>query len=116
MPSIWSRMSNFVPLNKFREIAVAIDRRLWSYILVEVIGNVAVFIPLGLLFPLLWKRFERFWMSVGICFAISLFIETVQLMIPLRATDVDDIIMNTLGGLIGYLLYMAIRKISKQGY
>jgi len=40
---------------------------------------------------------------------ISLFIETTQIFLP-RATDVDDLIMNTLGGLIGYILYLLVKK------
>ena len=44
------------------------------------------------------------------CFIISLFIELAQLFLP-RATDVDDLIMNTLGGFLGFIVYMILRWI-----
>ena len=110
-----AHMSNFVPFNKINEIKQAIGRDLWSYVIVEVGGNIAMFIPFGFVLPLLWQKFERFGMIAGTCFAISLVIELVQFVNPLRATDVDDLIMNTLGGTIGYLLYIATRKMTKHG-
>lgn len=104
---------NLVPFNKFIEIKESAQRGLFNYIVTEVIGNIALFAPIGFLLPLLWKRFEKIWTVLICCLSISLAIEIIQLGISLRATDVDDLMLNTLGGMIGYLAYALIRKITK---
>lgn len=100
---------NLVPFNKIKEIQIALYYDNFDYIMIEVFGNISMFVVIGFFFPLLWKKFERFTFTVGLSFLISLFIETTQIFLP-RATDVDDLIMNTLGGLIGYCIYLAIKK------
>lgn len=82
----------------------------FTYALINIAGNIAVFLPLGFLPPLLWRRFERVALSVGFCTLFSLLIEIVQY--PLhRGTDVDDLILNSLGGLLGYLCYIIFKKL-----
>ena len=66
--------------------------------------NVFLFVPLGVLLPLLWPHTGKLRYSILAGFAFSLLIELSQLCNQ-RATDVDDLIMNTLGALLGYLLY-----------
>lgn len=79
----------------------------------DVIGlilNVIMFIPFGILLPLLWKKGTGLKETVFISFLFSLLIEVSQLF-NFRATDIDDLLMNTLGGLIGYLIYhLCFRK------
>gem|GEM_PF-408911 len=100
---------NLVPFNKLKEIKNAIMYDNVDYVIIEVFGNIAIFVIIGFLTPLLWKKYEKMKNTVGISFLISLFIETTQIFLP-RATDVDDLIMNTLGGLIGYILYLLVKK------
>lgn len=104
---------NLVPFNKFAEIRESAQRGIFSYIVNEVIGNIALFVPVGFLLPLLWKRFEKIWAVLLSCLSISLAIEIIQLGISLRATDVDDLIMNVLGGIVGYFIYALIRRLTK---
>lgn len=66
--------------------------------------NILLFMPIGFFLPLLWNSFRRIDKTVLIGFSISLFIEISQLF-NFRATDLDDLIMNTLGTLLGYLLF-----------
>lgn len=83
--------------------------RNYSYLVVSFLGNIGVFIPLGLLPPLLWARLDGARRCAALGFCTSLFIELCQL--PLnRCSDVDDLILNTLGTLIGFLLYRALKK------
>lgn len=104
---------NLVPFNKIVEIKESAQRGIFSYIVNEVIGNIVLFVPVGFLLPLLWKRFEKIWAVLLCCLSISLSIEIIQLSISLRATDVDDLIMNALGGIAGYFVYALIRRITK---
>ncbi len=66
--------------------------------------NVVLFLPLGILAPLLWDRLRRLLPLLGVSFGFSLLIELSQLLNN-RSTDVDDLILNTLGGLAGFGLY-----------
>lgn len=69
--------------------------------------NAVLFVPLGVLAPLLLKRRLPFWKIVLLGFLASLGIELSQLL-NLRATDVDDLIMNTLGTIVGYGVYAVL--------
>ena len=65
--------------------------------------NIALFVPLGLFLPLMWTRFRRFRPAAVFGFCLSLTIELLQ-MLTFRATDVNDLITNLVGTVIGFLL------------
>lgn len=81
------------------------DRLRTEYKADNLIGNIAGFIPLGLLIPMLFRGLRRSWKTVPIVFLISLGFETAQLLTGLGVFDIDDLVLNTLGGAIGYLLF-----------
>ncbi len=95
-----------------------------TYLTVDVLGNIAVFIPLGMAlaaatFPARpdgrqARRFRvRWWLRIVITgFLLSLSIELIQLVIPSRATDIDDVILNTLGTAIGAFLAWGTYKLT----
>lgn len=72
--------------------------------------NVFMFMPLGFLLPLIWKRFRNCRKVLIVGFGMSLAIEICQLFCY-RATDVDDLIMNTLGTLVGYLIWLLYKRV-----
>ncbi|HJB26868.1 MAG TPA: VanZ family protein, partial [Firmicutes bacterium] len=69
-----------------------------------------IFVPVGFFFALLWHK-KRFLRALFGGAGISLFIELCQLPMS-RATDIDDLILNTLGALFGYILYSWLKKIA----
>ena len=74
------------------------------YLLVDVVGNVLLFVPVGLTLTgasRLRSRFARLAAATALAAALSLAIELVQLWMPTRASDVDDVLFNTLGALVG---------------
>lgn len=77
-----------------------------SYFLINVLGNIIFFIPIGLITPLLFYG-NDFVLSVGAGLLFSLSIELLQLPL-LRATDIDDLILNTSGAFIGFVVYKII--------
>lgn len=77
---------------------------LWQPFFINFVGNIVMFIPIGVLLPLLWKRFDRAWRTIGTGFLLSVCIELLQLP-QMRSSDVDDLWLNTLGASIGYILY-----------
>ena len=73
--------------------------------------NIFLFIPLGFLCPLMSKTLERAGNTFFIGLGLSLFIEIVQLFTLYRATDIDDLITNVIGAMIGYLCFRLIAKL-----
>lgn len=71
--------------------------------LIQLALNAALFAPFGILVPMIWREFRSWGATTGAGFLTSLLIEGIQLF-AFRATDVDDLIMNTLGTFAGYLL------------
>jgi glycopeptide antibiotics resistance protein len=76
-------------------------------------GNIIGFMPLGILLPALFFAFRGFWRVALISFCISLLFETTQLLTGLGSFDVDDIILNTTGGIVGYIVYLGLKKIMR---
>lgn len=75
----------------------------------NVIGNMLLFIPYGF-FVSYYVKPKKIWLPFFLTLFASLSIETTQLLIG-RVFDVDDILLNVLGGLIGYSIYLLIAKI-----
>ena len=81
--------------------------------LINIIGNIAMFIPVGIVWPICFSKLDNIKKTVfaGICFIV--FIELSQLLCPERHTDIDDVILNTSGVLIGACIVFALRKSCK---
>ncbi len=77
---------------------------------VNVFGNIVLFIPVGIFFPWLTKSINSFAKTVLAGFGFTLVIETLQLFLYDRCSDVDDLILNTLGATIGAGIYFLGRK------
>jgi glycopeptide antibiotics resistance protein len=75
-------------------------------------GNAALFFPLGILIPLVWKRI-RFRRAVLIAFAVSISIEVAQYLSSAlgsyRAADINDVILNVFGAILGMTLVFLLR-------
>lgn len=65
--------------------------------------NILLFVPVGLFLPILWDRYEKMEEAVLFGFGLSLLIEVLQIF-TYRATDVNDLITNTLGTVLGFLI------------
>ena len=78
----------------------------------EMILNVIIFVPLGIYAGILCSKWS-FVKNIFFFFCISLSIESLQFIFRIGAFDITDIITNTLGGIIGLIIYKAILKIFK---
>lgn len=99
---------NFQPFQMFR-IYTTTDK--------QVVGNFIMLLPLGIYLPLLYSRFRRFsgfFAVLLICLLVSIGIELLQLITSYRSTDIDDVILNTLGGGLGFIIYQLIRAIGNK--
>ena len=83
-------------------------------LLLNLIGNFAMFIPTGVMTPLIYKKINTFGKVTLTGFLLSLSIEILQLPFAVRASDIDDLILNTAGCMVGYGLYALVRWIVSQ--
>ncbi len=77
--------------------------------------NILLFVPLGFLCPCISRYYRQAKHAVLLGFGLSLTIELAQLFTQYRATDVDDLITNTAGTLLGYLCFRLIHRAKKDG-
>ncbi len=76
---------------------------------IHLLENVALFVPFGLALPFVWKR-AGFFKTFLAGFIFAFVIELTQIFTG-RGGDIDDLICNTLGAVIGYLLYLLIQRL-----
>lgn len=100
------RTINIIPLWSIVDMAsssLSIKRMMEN-----ILGNVVIFIPLGLLLPVIFKRESRDILLGGVILSAS--IEIIQLIFGLGSTDIDDFILNMLGAMLGYWLFKVIKE------
>lgn len=106
-------VNNFVPL---RSIIDIFSLHSLSVSIKQIGGNIFLLLPWGFFVPLVWFKKARFipLFKIGILSALS--IELMQFLISLflgftyKVTDVDDIILNTFGFIIGYFLFWIFQQ------
>lgn len=96
-------------LQPFKEIQRYLTYRkvIGIYALINLAGNVVAFVPFGLFYPLLSRRNRGFWKVTLLSFEVSLLVEIIQLVMRVGSCDVDDILLNTIGGVIGWICFKA---------
>lgn len=96
---------NLVPFRIFTDsLASGAD-----YFILNFLGNIGMFFPIGFFTALLWAR-PTLLKSAGAGFLSSLAIELCQLPLD-RGTDIDDLLLNILGAALGYWLFLLFRKL-----
>ena len=66
-------------------------------------GNVLCFMPFGVFVMWLWKNMDRWYLVASLSFYLSLLIEQLQYFMKVGNFDVDDLLLNTIGGILGYI-------------
>ncbi len=102
---------NLIPL--VETIKMLTDGWVVGYSWYQVLANILVFIPLGFLLPILFKQFRQGLTVLLAGITGSLLIEIFQILTPRNIVDIDDIIFNTIGALLGYMVYLILIKIMK---
>ena len=82
--------------------------------LLNLIGNTTMFIPLGIVWPSVFKKLNTHGKVIAAGVGVTLTIEILQLPFFGRATDIDDLILNSAGFLMGYGIYLLVRKLRKR--
>ena len=98
----------------FKTIRMYIDYAYKLNSFENLVGNIVLFIPFGFLLPLCMKQGCNFFVMLLNAFLFVLGIEVFQLFSAFGAFDVDDILLNCLGAVMGYCLYIIAKAIKKQ--
>lgn len=100
-------------LAPFREISATLQNRT-DHRLLNVVGNIAVFVPFGAVLPLAFKS-DRLAVTRAACyaFAFSLLLESSQAVLSIGQFDVDDLILNTAGGWLGCILVRSVQSLAR---
>jgi glycopeptide antibiotics resistance protein len=99
------QLVNLIP---FKSILAGIRRGGWL-LNVNVIGNVVAFVPLGLLVPWIGRRLSAASAVLWASLLLSISIEVLQWLFARRVADIDDVILNSAGALLGYACYLLTR-------
>ena len=103
---MWSS-NNFIPFREILRYSIT-NRLFWK----NVVGNMIMFLPFGF-FISYYLKAEKVNITLLLTLIASIAVEFVQMCIG-RVFDVDDIILNLLGGTIGFLIYHIMRKIGEK--
>lgn len=95
-------------LKLFKEI-----KRFWDYreqvgyfsMIINLLGNVVIFIPFGIFLPMA-SRYRSIFTTLFASFGLSLCVEVFQFIARVGSFDVDDLLLNTIGGIAGHILYV----------
>lgn len=82
--------------------------------LLNIIGNIGMFVPVGIVWPICFKKINTIGKTILVGALFSLLIEVSQLFLFERYSDIDDIILNTSGAAIGALIYFGCKKLRKE--
>ena len=100
----------------FKEI-----KRFWQYreqlgfyaVASNLLGNVLIFVPFGFFLPMA-SAYRNFFSAIFYSFSLSLCVETFQLLTMVGSFDVDDLLLNTVGGAAGYLVFVVCAAIRRR--
>lgn len=103
-------LPNFVPLHTLAIYLNHTDSPFWMG---QFAGNLLLLLPLGLLGPIAVPAMNGWIRVLVVALVVSLAIEVAQLWIPNRMADVDDVLLNVIGALLGYAILVVIRLPSR---
>jgi glycopeptide antibiotics resistance protein len=106
----YDRSINLIPLYSIGEFISGSSTNLKDFAFANVVGNILIFIPLGVYLTAL-KNDKRVKINLMYIFIVSLLVEIIQGLLGIGTADIDDIILNSLGGWIGILVYKFLRLI-----
>jgi glycopeptide antibiotics resistance protein len=109
-------MTNFIPFRTIISYLKLTTKININIVVTNLLGNLLMFTPMGMALPVLFdKKFNKLWKVTTFVIALVLIIETIQFITFTGSADIDDLILNTIGAIIGYgiIKIKMIRKFLK---
>lgn len=116
-PLLFDPAQMFPPRINLLPIVYLFDYPVFREALINFLGNTLMFLPLGIVWPVAFKELDTHKKVIAAGTATSLLIEILQLPFFDRVSDIDDLILNTTGYLMGYGIYLlakAMKKVRKR--
>lgn len=105
--SIYGKTVNLVPFATIMRYMKSLHSGA-DLFLINILGNIVFFIPMGILRQA-FKKLKNFWLYILIVLLIILILEVLQFVTMSGTFDVDDMLLNMIGALIGYRLFKVRR-------
>lgn len=108
----WSQISrNFIP---FKTISIYLFNPYhlsWGIVFNNLIGNILVFMPLGFFVAFFSVKMRKMFRIISVSFIMTVVVEFTQGMLDVGSVDIDDVILNTFGGFVGYICFLVVYKV-----
>jgi glycopeptide antibiotics resistance protein len=102
---------NIIPLKTIKQFFTSSYN--WHIVLVNIIGNIVAFVPMGFLLPIVFSKLFDLRRVLIVVLMATFSIEALQYVTRVGTADIDDIILNGLGGLLGYFMLLLLKKVIK---
>lgn len=102
---------NLTLFKEIRRFIVYRDILGYEAVFLNIVGNVVAFMPFGFILPEVWDQLNRWYTITLLGFVFSLCIEVAQLVRRVGSFDVDDLLLNTIGALIGYFVFVLAKGV-----
>ena len=112
-PLLFDASRIFPPRINLLPVVYLFDYPIFREALINFIGNTAMFIPLGIVWPSVFKKLDTHGKVIAAGVGYSLLIEILQLPFFDRVSDIDDLLLNSLGFLMGYGIYLLVRTLKR---
>ena len=96
----------FKEIKRFYSVMGTHPKMFW----LNIARNILAFMPFGFLIPRLRDKSTNLFLAGLFSLELSFAVELLQLVFKLGCFDVDDLLLNTIGGILGYLLYLVFRR------
>jgi glycopeptide antibiotics resistance protein len=103
------RSINIIPLRTIIEYSTSGYNAI--AITTNLLGNIAAFMPMGFLLPIVFSKLNRIRKVIYVSFISALLIELMQYILRVGASDIDDVILNVLGAVLGYWIMRCVRLV-----
>lgn len=108
---VWKENTNIIPFQNIMYYIGSSESLYQETIIYNTLGNILVFIPLGIFLVFLFKRFNTLRDVVKISIIVSMSLEILQFVLQLGQFDIDDIILNVIGSIVGFALLKLINTV-----
>ncbi|MBE6759529.1 MAG: VanZ family protein [Ruminococcaceae bacterium] len=109
-PLLFDKNRIFPPWVNFVPFVYLFDYPEMRDAILNLVGNIAMFIPLGIVWPSVFRELNTHTRAIAAGVGVSLCIEILQLPFFDRASDIDDLLLNSFGYILGYGIYVAVKK------
>lgn len=112
-PLLFDASRIFPPRINLLPVVYLFDYPIFREALINFIGNTAMFIPLGIVWPTVFRKLDTHGKVIAAGVGYSMLIEIFQLPFFDRVSDIDDLLLNSLGFLMGYGIYLLVRTLKR---